>query len=105
MKIKKIKTDDEEEKTLETKNKIDSSKIIVYNYKPSDDFTLSSFETISPKFKIFNSKNHSDIEEEDKMVISFSGNNKIDTNIRRYWFHKYKKYKIKYMELKKKLTK
>ena len=110
---KKIKTDEENEedegeeklKDQDTKKKIDSSKIMVYNYKPSDDFTLSSFETISQQFKIFNSKNHSDINKEDKMVISFSGNNKINTDISRYWFHKYAKYKIKYMELKRKLTK
>jgi len=109
---KKTKSDDddeeeiEEEKERKTKKKVDSSKIIIYNYKPSDDFNFSSFEPISSEFKIFDSTNHRDIKiGEDKMFVPFSGNIKIETNISRYWFHKYSKYKIKYMELKRKLSK
>ena len=42
--------------------------------------------------------------EGDKMIISTSDNKKIESDINRYWFKKYTKYKQKYIELKNKIT-
>ena len=107
-----------------SKKKSDEKKVKIFNYNPSQEF-LTSYTRISPTFKIFsltnaykepgkpNTKvkissrpiNYSDIKEkENNMVITFSGNKKINSEISRFWFLKYEKYKIKYLKLKKKLN-
>ena len=102
-------------------DKIDENKITLYNYNPSIDF-LFSFDMYK-KFgieydSVYNKKKNEPfgestilgreidikkIEDGDKMIISTSDNKKIESNITRYWFKKYAKYKHKYLELKTKL--
>lgn len=104
-------------------DKIDENKISLYNYNPSTDF-LATFnvDEIYKKFgieynSVYNSQNKPFVEstilgreidikkiEGDKMIISTSDNKKIESDINRYWFKKYTKYKQKYIELKNKIT-
>ena len=101
-------------------DKIDENKITLYNYNPSIDFLFSfdMYKIFGINYdSVYNKKKNEpfgestilgrEIEikniEGDKMIISTSNNKKIESDITRYWFKKYAKYKHKYLELKTKL--
>jgi hypothetical protein len=108
---------------LKEKKKIDESKVFIYNYNPSDEF-ISSF-SIDSTYRKFGIKDNDaynkskkpfgeqtimkrdldiqDIVGSDKMIISTSQNKRIESDISRFWFKKYIKYKHKYFELKSRL--
>lgn len=69
---------------------------IIYNYKPVENFN-NSIDT-----KIFSKTdeklNKNDITNNDKII--FTDTREIEGSLNRYYFHKYLKYKYKYLRLK-----